>query len=148
MAKETPISLANEGFGFLEAAKGVCTADGCPKKRCLLVYYYLVCHSIELSCKAILLNAGVPITTLKGVGHDLSKLISEVKRKKLGGEISEYHFSVVRMMSVDYRNRRYSYANGGYEYRLVMPPLPFEAAERISTLALTACKGKVEAGDE
>lgn len=148
MGKETPRGLANEGAGFLEAAKGVCSVDGCPKRNCLLVYYYLVCHSIELSCKAILLKEGVPMKALKGMGHDLSKLMLEIKRKNPRKGLNESDVSVVRMMNPDYRNRRYSYAMGGHEYTLVMPPLPLKVAENISKLAFNTCEGRAEKDDE
>ncbi|WP_159660134.1 hypothetical protein [Alcanivorax xiamenensis] len=147
MGKETPRSLATEGAGFLEAVRGICTDNGSPKRNCLLVYYYLVCHSIELSCKAVLLKGGFSTSRLKGIGHDLSKLIVEIKRGDLGKGISEADCSIVRMMSVDYRDRRYSYALGGYRYSLVLPPWPFETAERISMYALSACKGGERNGE-
>lgn len=139
MSKETPIGLVNEGKGFLEAAKGVCSDDGSPKPHCLLVYYYLVCHSIELSIKGVLLNEGASMNQLKGVGHDLSKLMMEAKRLGVVDELSDIDFSVIRMMNPDYRSRKYSYAMGGHQYSLVLPPLPLDVAENISTLAVKLC---------
>lgn len=79
------------------------------------------------------------MSTLKGIGHDLSKLIMEIKRRELGENVAEMDCSVIRMMNPDYKNRRYSYAMGGHKYNLVVPPRPYEVAERLSDFAIKVC---------
>jgi len=52
------------------------------------VAYFLVGCSIELSLKAFLFARGEKINRLKReYGHDLSKLIFESRRRKLGREV-------------------------------------------------------------
>lgn len=79
--------------------------------------YYLVCHSIELSLKAFLLGHGVSDKLLssksKGFGHNLSGLMSESRRKKLG------LYVVLTKKDQDIINRASSYySDKMFEYRI------------------------------
>ncbi|MEK6553511.1 MAG: hypothetical protein AABZ54_08705, partial [Bacteroidota bacterium] len=54
-------------------------------KPSIFVVYYLIGHSIELSLKSFLLRRGLKKEELKNkYGHDLSALLSESRRRKLG----------------------------------------------------------------
>lgn len=77
---------------------------------------------------------------LKGIGHDLSKLVMEIQRRGLAGDVCSLDFSIVRMMNPAYKDRRYSYRKGGHDYGLVLPTLPAQVAEKISKSAFRSCE--------
>lgn len=132
--------MANHGTGFLLAAERICDGSGCPDPHCLLAYCHLVCTSIELSLKALLLGDGVSVKALRSsFRHDLAAMVGEVSRRNLVGEISAADLSIIRMMSSDYRERRYAYSLGGYSYRFPLPPHPFEVAKRLSEYVVKKC---------
>lgn len=78
-----------------------------------LVAYYLAGHSIELSLKAFLLGRGLSIDTLRSrkYGHNLSVLLSESRRLKLGNcaKLSPKDLAVVQTLDGCYSAKEFEY---------------------------------------
>jgi len=84
------------------------------------VAYFLVGRSIELSLKAFLFARGEKINRLKReYGHDLSKLIFESRRRKLGREVklTRNQLAAVKLLSAPYSHKLLEYSEVG-TYRL------------------------------
>jgi hypothetical protein len=78
--------------------------------------YYLMGHSIELSLKAFLLGAGVPLDELKrDFGHDLSALLDRAHHLGLAQEVqlSDIDGGVIRLLGFEYRTKRFEYIRTG-----------------------------------
>jgi hypothetical protein len=82
-----------------------------------LTAYYLVGHSIELSLKAFLLGRSAPSKTLrnKPYGHDLSTLLREARRRKLGNlaKLSRGDIAVLNVLNECYGTKELEYAFTG-----------------------------------
>ncbi len=82
------------------------------------VAYYLIGHSIELSLKAFLLGRGVPIVTLrsKAYGHNLSVLLREARRRKLGNvaKLTRHDLAVVNLLNTCYGAKEFEYVAIGF----------------------------------
>ena len=78
--------------------------------------YFLVGRSIELSLKAFLFARGEKINRLKyKYGHDLSKLIIESRRRKLGREVklTRNQLASVKLLSAPYSQKLLEYSEVG-----------------------------------
>lgn len=116
-----PFGVARLSREFLDA--GIATKA--PPKDALqelvqpapLVAFYLIGHSIELSLKAFLLGRGESITALrsKRFGHDLSALLVESRRRKLGTcvKLSSTEIRVVHMLNDCYSSKELEYLFNG-----------------------------------
>ena len=71
--------LSNGGRDFLRAAQMLRSTNECP----LEPLYFLICQSIELTLKAYVRGCGASKETLKSIGHDLEKVLSEAQGEKL-----------------------------------------------------------------
>ena len=82
-----------------------------------LTAYYLLGHSIELSLKAFLLGRGTSVKTLrnKPYGHDLSALLREARRRRLGSlaKLSRRDISVIDVLNECYGVKELEYAFTG-----------------------------------
>lgn len=144
--RETPFGLCQESAGFLISARRICDETITPERYCLLAYYYLVGHSIELACKAILLKDGLRIDALRSrtFGHNLEALINELSRRGLVGPLSEFDVSFVRMLSRDYHARLYNYRQGGRPYKLLPPRYLLETASRLLSHCASFCEVQID----
>src|SRR5258708_3544693 len=80
-----PFGLVFTAKELLEAARAVVAQeDPSTEKRWHRVGNSLACHSIELSLKAFLALKGERLSGTKGFGHDLSNLLDEAEKRKLG----------------------------------------------------------------
>lgn len=52
------------------------------KNNAVQVRYYLLCHSFELSMKAMLREAGYSVEQLQKFGHDLEKIANELEKNE------------------------------------------------------------------
>jgi hypothetical protein len=80
----TALGLWTRAKEFADAARVVADAAG---DRFSVPAYYLWGHSIELSLKAFLFGCGVPLRTLKDLGHDLKALVEEARRHDIERKI-------------------------------------------------------------
>ena len=105
---------------YLESAKAVCRPAISERERmtCRASFpaYFLVGHSIELSLKAFLLAKGIGLSELrKKFGHDLAKLISECRRRKLGrqSKLSKNQVVDIKLLSLSYKHKLLEYMEVG-----------------------------------
>jgi hypothetical protein len=105
---------------FFNAAKAVCNHPATEKERLIckapLTAYFLIGRSIELSLKAFLFARGEKINRLKRkFGHDLSKLIIESRRRKLGREVKllQNHLVAVELLGFPYSHKYLEYSEVG-----------------------------------
>lgn len=86
-------------------------------QRLSLVAYYLVGHSIELSLKAFLLGRGLTWSILgsRKYGHNLSALLAECRRRKLGTcvKLSTREMAVVQVLNDCYSAKELEYSFTG-----------------------------------
>lgn len=110
---------------FLEAADSVRPPPTSEHERYRtkpsLVAYYLVGHSIELSLKSFLLAKNYPISELRKrkFGHDLSNILAECRKRKLGREVKLTKNEIAAIMFLDktYKEKRFEYFEyGGYNF--------------------------------
>ena len=83
-----------------------------------LVAYYLIGHSIELSLKSYLYSKGYTEKTLrhpKKFGHNLSNLLAECRRRKLGREVklTRYEIKAINVLSDTYKSKKFEYIEYG-----------------------------------
>jgi hypothetical protein len=82
-----------------------------------LTAYYLIGHSVELSLKAFLLGRGVPVKKLrnKPYGHNLTVLLREARRRKLGNlaKLSTRDIAVLEVLNECYGAKELEYAISG-----------------------------------
>lgn len=116
----TPHILLTGAEKYLDAAKAVCTPPITEKEkltcRASFPAYFLIGHSIELSLKAFLNARGVKPNRLRhNFGHDLSKLISECRRRKLGREVKlcPNHVKTITLLNRYYVQKVFEYAEVG-----------------------------------
>lgn len=87
------------------------------------VIHYLIGHSIELSIKSFLLSRGLKIDELcsRKYGHDLSALLSESRRRKLGNivKLTQREIKAIKLLNVFYKAKLLEYTEIGF-YRF--PP--------------------------
>ena len=105
---------------FFQAATSVCKLSVTMRERltCRASFpaYFLVGRSIELSLKAFLFARGEKINRLKyKYGHDLSKLIIESRRRKLGREVklTRNQLASVKLLSAPYSQKLLEYSEVG-----------------------------------
>ncbi len=117
MANTAPLGVINLSKQFLaaarhtqEPAKNAAQELG---QKLSLVAYYLAGHSIELSFKAFLLGRGLTVETLRGrkYGHNLSALLAESRRRKLGNcvKLSRQDLAVVQTLNGCYAAKELEY---------------------------------------
>jgi hypothetical protein len=116
----SPHILLTGAEKYLESAKAVCKPPITERERfiCRASFpaYFLVGHSIELSLKAFLLAKGVGISQLRNkFGHDLAKLISECRRRKLGrqSKLSKNQVRDVKLLGFAYKSKLLEYIEVG-----------------------------------
>ena len=116
----SPYILLTNAEKFLDAAKSVCKVPVTEKERltCRASFpaYFLIGHSIELSLKAFLLAKGVESNLLKNIyGHDLAKLISECRRRKLGrqSKLTKNHVKAIKVLGLHYKHKSLEYTEVG-----------------------------------
>jgi hypothetical protein len=81
------------------------------------VVHYLIGHSIELSLKSFLLSRGLKIDELrKEYGHDLSALLSESRRRKLGNivKLTRGEINAIKRFNVYYKAKLLEYTEIGF----------------------------------
>ena len=101
-------------FGFYKYAKDFFDAGQSHKKggNFSPVPYYLYCRSIELVLKSFLLDKRVSKKDLKeNYGHNLIKLLSEIKKSFDVKPLSDSEEDVIKMADNYYSNK-----NKGFEY--------------------------------
>lgn len=98
----TLYSLAGE---FLEAA---CLLDATPPTRmnCSSATYYLLAHAAELFLKAFLYHRGMTISDLKGLGHNLQRLIAKARDMRLPTTVV---LTNVLQLASAYEDKRFEY---------------------------------------
>lgn len=114
--------LLTEAIKFLQAANCVCKRPVTQKEKLTCgasrPAYYLVGHSIELSLKAFLMGRGLDIQKLrsKKYGHDLTKLIIESRKRKLGLEVKLEikQINIIKNFSSIYKNKLLEYPEVGF----------------------------------
>ena len=116
----SPHILLTGAEKYFDAAKSVCNTPKTLKDRltCRAPYpaYFLAALSIELSLKAFLFARGEKIDRLKQkYGHDLSRLISESRRRKLGKEVKlgRNHLVAVQLLNGPYKQKLLEYIEVG-----------------------------------
>lgn len=110
---------------FLEAATKVCkppvTARDKLRLKMKMTAYYLLGHSIELSLKAFLFGRGVKYNKLRNrsYGHDLDKLITESRKRRLGIQVklTPNEVELIKLLSISYSAKLLEYTEVGY-YKL------------------------------
>jgi HEPN domain-containing protein len=110
---------------FLEAATKVCkppvTARNKLRLKINMTAYYLLGHSIELSLKAFLFGRGIKYNKLryKPYGHDLSKLITVSRKRRLGVQVklTNNEIDLIKLLSISYSAKLLEYTETGF-YKL------------------------------
>ena len=88
-----------------------------PEKRCPIIHFYLLCHSLELCLKAFLADQGIPHKELsqRPFGHDLDRLFRECEKHELGAifvgmaDIRE----LIQATNEDYNKKHFEYSDKG-----------------------------------
>ena len=84
--------------------------------------YYLLCHSFELSMKAILREAGLTVKQLQNFGHDLERLSDELEEnKKTRVRWSEEDKNLIEIANRHYVTKEMEYFTRGNKAHI-----PFE----------------------
>ena len=116
----SPHILLSGAEKYFDAAKSVCKPPITDREkmtcRASFPAYFLIGHSIELSLKAFLAARGAETNHLKNkYGHDLSKLIIESRRRKLGREVklSINHVKAIKILNQPYIQKLLEYAEVG-----------------------------------
>ena len=129
--RTTAFGMWRYGNDFREAAIAVAERHNV---RVFMPYYFLLGQSIELSLKAFLMGREVPLDDLrKKFRHDLKKLLTEARRRRLGLEVKldKIQCGVIELLNVEYAERRFQYIQTG---SMIIPEPEFaaEAADRLS----------------
>lgn len=117
MTDTAPLGVINLSKQFLAAAQSTQEPAKSPAQelgqRLSLVAYYLAGHSIELSLKAFLLGRGLAVEKLRNrkYGHDLSALLIESRRRKLGNcvKLTRQDLAVVHTLNGCYAAKELEY---------------------------------------
>lgn len=116
----SPHLLLTGAEKYFDAAKSVCDPPRTSKDRltCRASFpaYFLSGLSIELSLKAFLFARGATIDQLKNkYRHDLSKLISESRRRKLGNKVklNRNHMEAIKLLNAPYSQKLLEYSEVG-----------------------------------
>ena len=133
----SPFIFATGAEKYLDAAKSVCKPPVTMRDKltCTASFpaYFLIGHSIELSLKAFLFGRGVTVNHLwNKYSHDLEKLITESRRRKLGREVklSKGHISAIKILNAPYKHKLLEYSEVG-TYTLPQYWLICEAASNL-----------------
>ncbi|ODB94077.1 hypothetical protein A3194_05300 [Candidatus Thiodiazotropha endoloripes] len=126
MERLTPYIFWRHSDSFLSAAEKVLEPQDVSEKSFkplddnAIVAYYLVGHSIELSLKSYLYAKNYNKNKLrKKFGHDLSKLLQECKKRKIGREvkIKKNEAAAIDLLSVTYKSKKFEYLEyGSYSF--------------------------------
>jgi len=85
-----------------------------------IVAYYLVGHSIELSLKSYLYAKNYDKNKLRRkFGHDLSTLLTECRKRKLGREIKvkKKEAAAIELLNTAYKSKGFEYLEyGSYSF--------------------------------
>ena len=141
MERLTPHVFWRHGDSFLSAAKKVLNPQADSEKSCkplddnTVVAYYLVGHSIELSLKSYLYakNYNEDILRNKKFGHDLSKLLKECKKRKIGREVKlkKKEAAGIDLLSITYKRKKFEYLMYG-SYSLPEYEFIYKVAKKLS----------------
>jgi len=96
--------------------------------------YFLFGHAIELALKAFLLARGTPYNTLrfKPYAHDLSALLKEARRRRLGSlcKLSKQDVGLIHLLNAQYATKRFEYIVTG-SYTVPAPDVLFVVAAKL-----------------
>ena len=115
----SPFILVTGAEKYIDASKSVCKPPVTMKDKLTctasLPAYFLVGHSIELSLKAFLFARGAKVNQLRKYSHDLEKLITESRRRKLGREVklTKEHISAIKLLNAPYKHKLLEYSEVG-----------------------------------
>jgi HEPN domain-containing protein len=112
MDRTTSWGLWTYGQEFFEAAEFMRREKG----ETSTVAYYLVCHSIELLLKAFLRSNGYSSHKLKKVmGHDLGKLLKEVRKEDIEKliHLRDEYLEAIPMITGYYKGKDFEYIETG-----------------------------------
>jgi hypothetical protein len=133
----SPFIFVTGAEKYLDAANSVCKPPITMRDKLTCAgsfpAYFLIGHSIELSLKAFLFARGVKVNQLRNkYSHDLEKLITESRRRKLGREVklSKAHISAIKILNVPYKRKLLEYSKVG-TYTLPQYWLIFEVASNL-----------------
>lgn len=103
--------------------------------RANLTAYYLLGHSIELSLKGFLFGRGVKYNKLryKPYSHDLDKLITESRKRRLGLliKLSTTEVGLIKLLSISYSAKLLEYTEVGL-YKLPEYVALYELASKLA----------------
>ena len=117
MDRTTSRSMINGASDFFDAAETLWPSNTDlvhqSSKPTPFVVHYLIGHSIELSLKSFLLSRGLKIDELKSnkYGHNLSVLLSESRRRKLGNivKLTQRERKAIELLNVFYFTKELEY---------------------------------------
>ena len=128
--RTTALGMARYGYDFLEAAFAVDETvgrnDGYEVVAPVPVLY-LVGHGIELSLKAYLLQHGVTLAELKGLGHNLSACFDRAEQLGLNKSVSfdKQEIGAFKILDDLYSTKQLEYIVTGAKQFPVFGPLQF-----------------------
>ncbi len=77
------------------------------------IKYYLICHSIELTFKAVLKEKGYTRKKLVALGHDLEKLIDELYKNDVIMNVEAMKRTI--LANEYYKTKQFEYPQVGYK---------------------------------
>lgn len=84
------------------------------KNSAIQVRYYLLCHSFELSMKALLREAGYTVKQLQDFGHDLEALATELRNNQKTKVLwTDEDMAMIRIANTHYVTKEMEYATRG-----------------------------------
>ncbi|MDR4507396.1 MAG: hypothetical protein MRJ65_04005 [Candidatus Brocadiaceae bacterium] len=122
MDRMTPRRMINDASEFFDAANILWPANTDLlyqlNELTPFVVHYLIGHSIELSLKSFLLSRGLKINELRSrkYGHDLSALLIESRRRKLGKivKLTQREIKAINLLNVFYKDKLLEYTEIGF----------------------------------
>lgn len=80
------------------------------KNNAIQVRYYLICHSLELSMKAVLREAGYSVGQLLKLGHDIEKISNELEQNKgINAKWDEQQKAIIHIANIHYKSKEMEY---------------------------------------
>jgi hypothetical protein len=111
MARTTSLALLEHAKDFIEAADVL----DVPGYQHLRPTYYLYGHGIELALKAFLRGAGMSISDMKKIGHDLERAVEEANKLSLRDHcvLESNDLDAINLLNVYYRAKEFEYTVAG-----------------------------------
>jgi len=136
----TALGFLRVGSEYLRAAELVLppakTEAEAFRQRLSLSAYFLVGHAIELALKAFLFSRGLSISRLRSreYGHNLARLLTEARRRKLGNlvKLAQSEVVSVRLLDEMYSAKEFEYSANGVR-GLPHYAVAYSAAEKLCT---------------